>query len=142
MNKELFDYIKNNILRGMPSGNLVTKNLVDFNIELWQNKSYDSSINIRGSLRRKWCSKTINIFYIDDICSDNIIQFLKENDFSLLGRDSYFVYCIAFKTELLNNELKLEFVRSIFPMSKYSNNIIFNEYYIAINDFIKNILFM
>lgn len=125
----------------MPSGNLVTKDPIDFDIGMWQHKTYIANDNIRAQLRSKWCSKTINIIQFDDeIFSQNIVTFLKENDFGSLGRDSYYIYCLSFSNACLTIELIEELKRSEFIMSRYVHVCDINDNCIYINDLSHHLL--
>ncbi len=78
--KHIFDYTKNNILRGMPSGNLVIKSPVDYDIGYWSYKTYDNDVDIRNNLRNKWCSTVINLFiFNDDTQYETVENFFNSN---------------------------------------------------------------
>ena len=140
MNK-LFEYVKNDILHGMPSGLLVTKNELSFDAGSWQHKSYDNSVDIYGYLRSKWTSHTINLIVIDDDADiSNVRKFVANNSFHVNGRSIYLVYCIAIKSSGVDNVL-CDFLKSQkYPMNNYRNKLIFEDYTIFVCDFVKNLL--
>jgi hypothetical protein len=139
--KQLFEYVKYEILKGMPSGCLVTKNPVDYYIGNWQHKTYDDCNLIYDHLRGKWCPSTINLLLLhEDSTIENYIKYLEDNSFEKGGRHTYLTYCIAFKKSILTYDA-IEISRhNKFVFSNYTNKIIYNDHVIFINDLIKNIL--
>ena len=78
--KSVFDYTKDNILKGMPSGNLVVKSEINYDIGFWQYKTYDANSDIRNILRSKWCSTVINLFIFDETTQfDTVEKFFDSN---------------------------------------------------------------
>lgn len=139
---KIFNFVKNEILKEMPSGLLVTQSDINYDIGYWQHKTYENNNLIFEYLRGKWCPSTINLLIMnDDATNENFIKYLKDNSFEKGQRSTYLTYCISIKTSILTNQV-IEFSRSNrFLMSNYSNRINFEEYTIFINDFVKHLLY-
>lgn len=137
---ELFQYIKNNILNGMPYGCLVSSEKYKFLDQNWQYKTYKEEDNIRNELRSIWCPSTINILlFSEDVITPNIIEFLKNNLFEMHGRHMYLVYTLAIPTTVINEELSTVLIESLFPQNKFSKHSEFNGYTVYLNNFMKDI---
>lgn len=139
--KNLFDYVRDNILHGMPSGCLVTKDAIDFDIGMWQHKNYENSQNIYKNLRSKWTPHTINLIIMDDNATiEDIKQFVNNNSYEINHREIYFVYCISIKSEKVTNELADFLKTRLYPSNRYHNKLSYNGYTIFVCDFVKNLL--
>jgi len=139
--KNLFEYVRDNVLHGMPSGCLATKDNVDFDIGMWQHKSYDSPSDIYGNLRGKWTPHTVNLVIVDDLATiEDIKKFVTNNGFEINQRNIYNVYCIAVKTEKVDSDLENFLKTRQYPFNNYRNKVRFNEYTIFVCDFVKNLL--
>ena len=112
--KNIFDYTKNTILREMPSGNLVVKSHVNYDIGNWSHKTYDIENNIRENLKKKWCPTIINLFIFDeDVQYEQVKDFFESNLYEKNGRNSFLIYCLSVTksislevTQLLNLKQK------------------------------------
>lgn len=140
--KELFDYIKNDILHGMPSGCLVTKDAANFDIGMWQNKTYDYPSQIYSYLRLKWTPHTINIMLLDDSCTaPELIKFVEDNSFESKWRAIYLVYCIAIRSEKVTPDLCHFLKTQKYIMNAFSQKIIYQDYTIFVCDLVQNLLY-
>ena len=141
--KNLFNYVRDNILHGMPAGCLVTQGVIDFDIGDWQHKTYDNSLDIYACLRSKWTPHSINLIVVDDAAIPHGVQkFVVENQFPRNWRSIYMVYCIAMKSDKVTNEL-CDFLKAEpYPMNRYSTKVVFEDYTIFVVDFMKNILLL
>ncbi len=141
--KHIFDYTKNNILRGMPSGNLVIKSPVDYDIGYWSYKTYDNDVDIRNNLRNKWCSTVINLFiFNDDTQYETVENFFNSNLYEKHGRHSYLIYCLAVPSLLSIDVTKLLNSNQKFISDTYSNKFECDNYVIYLNNFVKNIILL
>ncbi len=139
---DLFTYVKDNILHGMPAGCLVTKDDVKFDIGMWQHKSYDYSSRIYEYLRSKWTPHTINLMILDDSCTaHDLIKFQEENSFELKWRSIYLVYCIAIKTSIITPDLIYCLKTKKHVMNSYTEKIMYGDYTIFVCDLVKNVLY-
>jgi len=139
--KNLFDFVKNDLLKGMPAGMLVTASPIDFDIGHWQHKPYFDNQNINHHLKQQWCSTIVNLFIFDEtIRDDQIEKFADENDFEKHNRHIYLVYFIAIpKIKVFPSTEKILKYKSL-NINRFSQKIEFGDYYIFVNDFIKHIL--
>ena len=125
----------------MPAGCLVTKDTIDFDVGMWQCKTYEKSYQIYDILRSKWTPHTINLIIIDDDATfENIKNYVTSNSFEINQRYIYLVYCIAIKTEKVTNELANFLKTRTYPMNSYHNKLSYNGYTIFVCDFVKNLL--
>ena len=139
----VFEFIRDNILRKMPSGCIVTKENIEFDIGGWQHKSYNKNESIRGQLRGQWCPATINILIIDDQAThENIEKFMDENDFQKNGRHSYFVFTIAISKKLIDSQMYSILNKSKFSFTRFSTPISFDEHFVFLNDFVRPIIYI
>ena len=142
--KELFKYVKDEILHGMPSGCLVTKDAVNFDVGMWQHKTYDVPVDIYGYLRSKWTPHTINLLIVDgtdDTTRNNLVKFIDVNSFETKWRSTYLVYCIAIKTICVTNELCHILKTKKYVFNSYHQKVIYGEYTIFVCDLIQNVLY-
>ncbi len=141
--KYIFDYTKNNILKEMPTGNLVTKSTIDYDIGNWIYKTYDNENNIRENLKNKWCSTVINLFIFDKESKyEHIKSFFESNLYEKNGRNSFLIYCLAVPESLSLNVNQLLNSKQKFISDTYSNQFQINDYVIYVNDFVKNIILL
>jgi len=140
--KDLFEYVRDSILHGMPAGCLVTKDAINFDIGMWQHKTYDYTTQIYSYLRSKWTRHSINLIILDDVCAaSDLINFIEENSFDSKWRNIYFVYCIAIKTNNVTSELYQFLKTKKYPMNSYHQKIIYKDYTIFICDLVQNLLY-
>lgn len=140
--KELFEYIRDNVLHGMPAGCLVTKNEINFDIGMWQHKTYEHSNQIYEYLRSKWTPHTINLMILDDICTtENIIKFQNDNSFEFKWRSIYFIYCIAMKSDKVTPEICHLLKTQKYFMNTYHQKVLYKEYTIFVCDLVQNLLY-
>lgn len=140
--KSLFEYVKTNVLHGMPSGCLVTKDNIDFDIGMWQHKTYDYSSKIYSYLRSKWTPHTINLMILDESCIDvDLKTFMEDNSFEFKLRNMYLVYCIAIKSDKVTSDLCHCLKTQKYVMNAFHEKIIYENYTIFVCDFVKNLLY-
>lgn len=143
MKSNIFEFTRDVVLNGMPSGMLATKSEIDFDIGGWQHKSYDNDNDVRNILKMKHCSSTINILEFDlSAIPNDIFKFMSENKFELLDRNAFFVYCIVIDKLIVDNSLERTMKSNSFAMDRFSTQIVVEDKSIFINDFIKNILYL
>lgn len=139
--KSVFDYVRDTVLHGMPSGCFSTKDLPNFDIGMWQHKTYENSADIYGHLRSKWTPHTINLVIVDDAAtSDDVKKFVTANGFEVNGRNIYNVNCIAIKSEKVDNDLADFLKTRQYPFNNYRNKVSSGGYAIFVCDFISNLL--
>lgn len=139
--KELFEFVRDNILHGMPSGCLVTRRPVEFDIGMWQHKAYNTNDAVYDHLRGIWTPHTINLIIFDEEAKDEDVKtFVGANAFEKNERNIYLVYCMAIKTSLVTNDLADFLKKQTFPFNAYTNKVPFNDYSIFVCDFVKNLL--
>lgn len=140
--KELFEYVKNTILHGMPSGCLVTRDDVNFDIGMWQHKTYEYPSQIYPYLRSKWTPHTINLMILDDVCTvEDLLKFQEDNSFESKWRSIYLVYCIAIKTNKVTTDLCHSLKIQKYLMNTYHQKVIYKEYTIFVCDLVQNLLY-
>lgn len=138
--EKIFNYTKIKILRDMPTGNLVVKSPVEFDISAWSYKTYDNDENIRNTLKSKWCSTVINIFIFDKNSQyQHIENFFESNLYQINGRHSYLIYCLIVPKKLHLETTNLLTKKQKFISDTYSTQILFEDSIIFLNDFVKNI---
>lgn len=138
---ELFNKIKSNYLKNMPSGMVVAKDELSFDVGHWNFKSYDDNNDIKGTLKRKWCSTIINILFLDgDITKDNIHRLMDDLDFIKFNRNTYLVYIIAIPEEHVNEEVVEKLKSPSLSINRFTLNFKEDGYVLFLNDFIKNII--
>jgi len=141
--KEIFDFVKDNILKGMPAGQVVTLTPPLFSINSWQSKTYDDNNKIKDNLKGKWASTLINIMILDPNISDaQLKKFMDENDFKKYGRGIFLIYCLVIETAKVNENIKHILVDTELTINRFSTIINHGAYSIFVNDFIKDILYI
>ena len=141
--KEIFDFVKDNILRGMPTGQIVTLTPPLFSIEHWQSKTYDDNNKIKDNLKGKWTSTLINIMILDpNISEAQLKKFMDENDFKKYGRHIFLIYCLIIETTKVNENIKHILIDTELTINRFSTIINHGAYSIFVNDFIKDILYI
>lgn len=139
--KKVFDYVRDSVLHGMPSGCLVTQDPPIFDIGMWQYKTYEKSEDIYGYLRSKWTPHTVNLVIVDEAAtSEDVKKFVTANGFEVNGRNIYNVNCIAIKSDKVTNELADFLKTRQYPFNNYRNKVAFEDYTIFVCDFVKNLL--
>lgn len=140
--EDLFKYVRDTILHGMPAGCLVTKTDVKFDIGMWQHKSYEHSSEIYPYLRSKWTPHTVNLLILDDDCStDNILKLMEDNAFETKLRSIYLIYCIAVKSNIVTPELCSSLKNQKYIMNSFSEKLNYKDYTIFVCDLLKNLLY-
>lgn len=143
MTQNIFNFTKQVILNGMPSGMLVTKDPVNIDVGHWQTQTYDNNTDIWNTLKIKICPVTINILEFDDSMSyEDACSFIHRNKFELIDRQSFFVYCIIINKLKVDNSFRNMMSSNEFQMDKFETEIITDGYSIFINNFMKNILYI
>jgi len=139
--KNLFDYTHTKILKGIPTGNLVVKSPVEFDIGTWSYKTYDNDKDIRTTLKNKWCSSVINIFIFDKDSQYQIVEdFFESNLYEKHGRNSFLIYCLVVPKTIHLETTALLTQKQKFISDTYSTQFIFDDSVIFLNDFVKNII--
>jgi hypothetical protein len=143
MDQNIFNFTKNVILNGMPTGMLVTKGPININVGHWQTQTYDHNIDIWNTLKTKICPVTINILEFDDSMTyQEASLFINQNKFELIDRRSFFVYCIIVNKLKVDNSFRNMMASNEFQMDKFETEIITDGYSIFINNLMKNILYI
>lgn len=139
--REVFEFARDNLLRGMPSGMLVTPAKVDFDIGHWQHKPYWDNDNIKHHLKQCWCSTVINIFiFHDTIRNDQILKFMDDSDFEIHGRNIFLIYLLCVPRSKVTVETDRIVGCKNMNINRFSQKVEHQGYVIYINDFVKNIL--
>ena len=127
----------------MPTGNLVVKNPIQYNIEGWDYKTYDNDHDIRMTLKNKWCSTVINLFIFDESTQYNTVKdFFESNLYEIHGRHSFLIYCIAVPISISDDVTKLLNKKQKFISDNYTNIFTIDNYAIYVNDFVKNLILL
>jgi len=137
----LFKIVKTTILKNMPTGLIVTKHIPTFDFGFWEHKSYDSTTDIRNTLRSKWCSTVINHFIFDvDTTPIDIQTFIESNLYETHGRNSYLIYCLSIPSKYHKEADGILQSPRKFISDTYSSKIFVGDYCVYVNDFVKNLL--
>lgn len=127
----------------MPSGCLVTKDVVSFDIGLWQHKTYEKNDAIWNVLRGKWCPKTINLLILDELATlKDLDDFLSESNFEKQDRNAYYITSIAIKRPDNVSYLQEIITKRKFIMDKFLEIDTIGEYVVLLNQFLSNIRFL
>ena len=139
--KELFEHVRDSILHGMRAGMLVTPFNIDFDIGDWQHKPYWANNAIKHHLKQQWCSTLIILFIFDDTINNEGIQlFMDDNDFETHNRHIFLVYIIAIKKNNVSDETVKILKNRRLNINRFETRLEFGDYYLFVNDFVKNIL--
>lgn len=143
MHINTFNFVKDVVLNGMPSGMLVTKNPVDFNVGYWQHKYYGSNVDVRSNMLRVRCSNTVNILEFDESSTfESISMFVSANKYETIGRYAFNVNCIVLYRVMVNDNIRKVLASNKLLMDNFSTEISIDNFSVFINDFIKNILYL
>jgi hypothetical protein len=143
MQSNTFKFVKDVVLNRMPSGMLVTKSPVDFDIGCWQHKYYSHNIDVRSSMLRMRCSNTVNILEFDESSTvDTISTFILANRYETIGRYAFNVNCIILYKNIVNDTIRNIMSGNKLLVDRFSTEISIDNYSVFINDFIKSILYI
>ena len=141
--QQLFEHVKENMLKNMPAGMLVTKNDITFDIGHWQHRVYTDNNNIDVILKKNPGSVLINIMILDNtITQKQIFKFIDEIDLSIHGRNIFVVYFLVLHTPLVTDDVVNKFRYRTLNINRFSEKIELGEYTIFENEFISNLKFI
>ena len=139
--QQLFEHVKENMLKNMPAGMLVTKNDITFDIGYWQHRAYRDNNNIDLTLRNDECSTIINLMIMDEtITEPQMYKFLDEIDLTLriLIRVNL-VYFLAIPTNRVTQGIKNKLRYKSLNVNRFSESVEIEQYTIFENEFIHNL---